>query len=223
MTNESKIGVVFGVLFVIMFIFAPFEGWSIILHEIILFLFIVIVIISIYSVILSRQIIKISKNNYIGDKEDEMDAIVYRKFSDYSLFGNIALVLSLISLSISIIIKESLVIVIISVLLVIISYIINMGILYLIKHVYPERNLPSPTEKNYAEKLLESSDDGEKHIILNGLHKSFGVINILLVFAIIFATIYTIQTDNSQVFSIIMIGIIMIWQNITYYLTIRNK
>src|SRR5690606_41275333 len=42
----------------------------------------------------------------------------------------------------------------------------------LMKNMYPERDLPSITDKKYAEKLLNVSDDGEKHIMLGGLYKT---------------------------------------------------
>src|SRR5690606_15958658 len=93
----------------------------------------------------------------------------------------------------------------------------------LMKNMYPERDLPSITDKKYAEKLLNVSDDGEKHIMLGGLYKTHITMNSLLLGAIVLLLFYSIASDSSQLFSIFIIVGILAITNTQYQFSIRNK
>jgi hypothetical protein len=103
------------------------------------------------------------------------------------------------------------------------SYIFSMSILILLPVVYPDQNLPGFSEKNYAEKPLEVSDEGERHVMHIGLYKSYNVFTLALVIAILLATFYSISSGTSQLFSIIVMVIVLLLGHGKYCLAIRNK
>lgn len=190
---------------------------------VVLSLFVIIVILLGLSLLLYRQISNLNNTAYEGDEEDEVDVKKYKKFTDYSLFIHSSLTLSLLALTISIIVTKSTVFIILSISALIVCNLFMTFMHHLMKLVYPDRNLPSLSAPNYTEKLLEVADEGEKHVILNGLYKSYSLLSIALVVAIAVATFYSISTDNSQLFSIIAMCIVLLIVNGKYLLAIRNK
>lgn len=67
------------------------------------------------------------------------------------------------------------------------------------------------------------SDEGEHHIILNGLYGSFRSLNVLLLLAILFLIAYSVISGVSQLMAIFLIVFILVITNTQYMLTIRNK
>jgi len=67
-----------------------------------------------------------------------------------------------------------------------------------------EINKSSKTKnrQEYEEKLLAISDEGEKHVMLIGFYKSYNLMSVALLIAIVLTTFYSISTDHSQLFSI---------------------
>ncbi|AOV06641.1 DUF3169 family protein [Sporosarcina ureilytica] len=186
-----------------------------------------LLVISVFLIALSilklRGIKSLSMQNFSGDAEDEAGDKKYKMFTDYSLYTNSSFILSILALSLSVITTQNYVISIASLILLIITSFLMYYMTPLTQKVYPERDIPSLTNPNYAKSVLDIADDGEKHVILDGLYKSQGLLNFSLIIAIILATIYSISGGNSQVFSIIFMAAVLLVVNSKYLLTVRNK
>lgn len=159
--------------------------------------------------------------DWMGEKEDQADEIKYKKFADYSLFTNTSIALGLLALSISII-SLNVIFIIIGMIVIIVTTLLSVYMMHLMKHVYPDRNIPNASDPDFAEKMLHISDDGEKHVILEGLYKSYQLFNGAIIFAIVLATTYSIFRE-SQLISIILMVLVMLIVNGRYVLVIRNK
>jgi|SRR5699024_9958333 len=196
---------------------------SIYTNTMVIGLYIIVFMLLGWSFILHRQIKKLSRSDFQGEEEDEANALMYRKNSDYSLFAQSGLVIAILALSIAVITNQSLPLILIGIVMVIASYWFSVFFIRLARTVYPERNLPKFSDPKYAENLLEAADDGEKYVILLGLYKSYNLLNIILIFAIIGSTGYSIATGKSQIFSIVLMSIALLLVNGRYLLAIRNK
>src|SRR5699024_217494 len=89
--------------------------------------------------------------------------------------------------------------------------------------MYPDRDLPSSTDSNFSDKLLQASDDGERHIMLEGLYKTFNTMNATLFVGLILLMMYSISTGNDQIFGMIVIAAVLIISNVKYVTSIRDK
>ncbi|NBA12635.1 DUF3169 family protein, partial [Weissella confusa] len=92
-----------------------------------------------------------------------------------------------------------------------------------LKRVYPNRHLPSPTDKDYGKKLLAISDEGEKHVMLDGLFHTFQMMNILLTGAMFILIVYSLGANHSHRFSILVIGLVLVSLNANDMLMIRHR
>ncbi|WP_394121729.1 DUF3169 family protein [Planococcus donghaensis] len=165
----------------------------------------------------------LAKQDLTGDEEDAAEGRMYKKYSDASLSSTLAILLSLASMSLSILTIQPLWLLLLGLVLIIFSFTISIILPGLMKNMYPERNLPTISDKKYAEKLLNVSDDGEKHVMLGGLYKTHITMNSLLLGAIVLLLFYSMASESSQLFSIfIIIGILAI-TNMQYQFSIRNK
>nr|WP_106783171.1 DUF3169 family protein [Lysinibacillus timonensis] len=182
-----------------------------------------ILVLLILCIVLYTQIKKLYSSEVFGDEEDEVDAVMYKKFSDFTLFGQSSIVLSLLVLCISVIMEIQIVYVVLGMVSLIASYLLTLLSVNLMRFIYPERNLPPLSEKKYGEKLLAIADDGERHVMLIGLYKSYNFVSIALVIAILFATFYSVSSGNSQLFSIIVMSIVLLCTHGKYCIAIRNK
>ncbi|MFS0647570.1 DUF3169 family protein [Siminovitchia sp. 179-K 8D1 HS] len=175
------------------------------------------------SIFRSQKIKSLNTQNFSGDEEDEVEDRKYKMFADYSLFANSSFVLSVLALSLSLITTQNLMLTIASMCLLIITFIFIYYMGHLMQQVYQERNLPSTSDPDYAKSLLDIADDGEKHVILDGLYKSHSLLNISLVAAIILSTVYSVTREDSQIFSIILMAAVLLVVNSKYLLVVRNK
>ena len=112
---------------------------------------------------------------------------------------------------------------IIGVIVTLLSYSMTTYMMKLYQLAYPDRNLPDVGDKDYSKKLLEISDDGERHIMLYGLYRAYNFVNIAFVFAIIGISFYSLVTEDSQLFSIIVISLLLLMMNAVYVFSIRNR
>lgn len=177
----------------------------------------------VFSIYCYFNIRKITKLDLSGDEEDAAEGHMYRKYTDASLSSTLAMLFSLTSLSITILTEQPVWILIAGIILTIFSSAMSFILPSLIHEMYPDRNLPSVSEKNYAEKLLKSSDDGEKYVMLGGLYKTYMMMNFLLLAAILLLLFYSMVTGTSQLFSIFTVVAILAITNTQYLLSIRNK
>jgi len=175
------------------------------------------------SLLLYRQIKKLDQIQFKGDAEDEADIKKYKKFTDYSLLVQISLTLFILALCIAIVSSQNYVLAIVAGVFIMISYLFSAFMIQLMQSVYPERNLPNASDPKLSEKLLLLSDEGERHVMLTGLHKAYSMVTGALVIAIAAATVYSVVSEHSQIFSIIAMCVVLMLVNGTYSLSIRNK
>lgn len=183
----------------------------------------IMIVLTLLSLLRIRQIRKLDNLQLTGDEEDEAEAKKYKMLADCSLYANSAAFVSILAISMTIALKKSILLIIVSIIAAIVLYYLTAYIVRLMRNLYPERNLPRASDSEYDKKLLESADDGEKFVMLKGLYTSFNLPNILLIGAILFASIYSATSESSQVFSIIAMSVILLAVNGKYMLVIRKK
>ncbi|MBY0222880.1 MULTISPECIES: DUF3169 family protein [Sporosarcina] len=169
------------------------------------------------------QIKKKATASLTGEEEDLRDEWQYKKYSDATLAGNSSLIFAISTLGIALVTKQSLALIIGALLLVITTLICNTAGLSVIKFVYPDRNLPEASDKNYAKKLLAATDEGERHVMLEGLYSAYNSTNILLIGAMGLFIIYSVGSGNSQLFAILVIAIVLVTVNTQYMFKVRSK
>ncbi|SFQ62315.1 Protein of unknown function [Psychrobacillus psychrotolerans] len=183
----------------------------------------IIIILLGVSLKLYWEVKKLYNTDAKWDEEDEVDLLIYKKFADYSFLVQSSIVLSVLVLCTTVITLQSIVLTIIAIATMIVSYLFTIFMTNLIQLVYPERNIPNLSDSKYAEKLLKISDEGEKHVMLIGFYKSYNLLNVGLLIGIVLSTFYSISTDQSQLFSIIVMGLVLVIVNGKYCFSIRNK
>ncbi|MCK0471005.1 DUF3169 family protein [Halalkalibacter sp. APA_J-10(15)] len=192
-------------------------------NEIVIFLFASIVVFLIATTISFRQVKKLNAMDFEGEEEDKVDVLKYRKGADQSILIYTSTIIAILTLSIGIIMSLHIAYTIISIVLIIVSYSFTAYMMHLMRVSYPERNLPKLSDPDYTEKLLAASDDGERHVMLNGLYKAYHLLPVALIIAIIFSVLYSILTEHNQLFSVIAMSIVLIIVQGKYFLAIRNK
>ncbi len=173
-----------------------------------------------------RRLLTVAKDYTESMDEDSYDKYRYNKYNEIQIYGVIGFVLSLISLAIPLVIMNtyfSLPTFLFTFIVYIVSIIFLTRTTKLITKLYPERNLPQPSDKNYTDKLLLASDEGERHIMTTALYKTFSFTQVGIFFGILLLIVYSMLTGESQIFSIIILGIIMIISNTKYYSEIKEK
>ncbi len=195
-----------------------------------IFIYIALVFVTgllLYSLKMYKDVKRLHETAFTGDAEDEADEMKYKKTSDFATYSNIAMVLSLITTAVAIIQKTSLFLIVATFIMLVMSGIAVSYINKLSKYLYPDRTFPTSesatSSDDYLNQMLDASDEGEQFVILQGLYKSNYWMNTLLVIGISITTIYSIFQESSQLFSIIVMGVILAVGNIKYQLTIRNK
>lgn len=158
-----------------------------------------------------------------GDEEDELEVKQYRTFTDLTLANTVSTIFSIVAIGIAIVTEQPLWLILVNAALFIVTVIISYISISVLKLVYPNRNLPSPSDKDYSKKLLAISDEGEKHVMLDGLFHTYQMMNILLTSAMFILIVYSLGANHSQLFSIMVIGLVLIILNANYVLKIRNR
>ena len=188
---------------------------------------IVLMVISVSLIILSvvkgMTIVKESKSQVSGDEEDELAELQNKRYYDGSLAVKTALFASSGMLALVAITDQPNVFIFISLGLVLLSLVMSFINAELVKYADPNREYPSVNDKRYAEKLMEMSDEGERHIMLQGLYRAFTSINMLLFFAVLMLIGYSVITGSSQLAGILIILFILIYTNAQYMLSIRKR
>lgn len=230
MKNGMKIAIrmLIGAIIGFTVAYAAIEGsWQMDLQPLAYPVTLVLVASSVVSVLLTvYYYLKIRKSAGIelhGEDEDLAEGRMYRQYSDATLTGNLGMILSLAALSLIVISGQSGWLALIAIAAMLVSVAMTFIMPGLMKKMYPERRFPSVSDKDYAEKLLAMSDDGEKHVMLGGLYKSFLSMNTLLFGAILLLLFYSVMSGTSQLAGIFIIAAIMIITNTQYLIHIRNK
>src|SRR5699024_6324500 len=191
------------------------------------FLMIVTVGLLIWSIQSYMEVKRIYHTTYTGEEEDLADERKYQKSSDFAIAFHTATVLAMISVAVTLTQQLSTAIIIISIVLFVGSLIIGGFMNKVSTYLYPDREIPkaenATSGDDYLDAMLDTADEGEKFIILEGLYKSHNLMNILLIGGIILATTYSVLGEGSQLFSIFAMGAVLIAGNIKYQWSIRNK
>ncbi|CAM4373004.1 DUF3169 family protein [Paenibacillus tarimensis] len=106
--------------------------------------------------------------------------------------------------------------------LLIAGYFTQMLHVKLLMYVRPGFQMPLPEDKNFQEKLFDSFDDGEKHVMLKGLYKLYSMTisaMIVLLFVLMF---YSIFSGESQLFSIIAVGALLLFMQLFYLNSLKT-
>ena len=186
--------------------------------------FIVIsLLLAIASFIKLAQLKKQSAQQLSGDEEDLREEYLYKLYSDASLASNISQIIGIVAICTGAITEQSIVLIASSIVVMLLAIAANILGGTSIKHAYPHRDFPSLNDKHYTKKLLDMSDEGERHIMLQGFYSAFSMTNILLLVSLILLTLYSVTTDVSQLFSILIIALILIIVNTQYMLKVRNR
>ena len=135
---------------------------------------------------------------------------------------NTGAIISVLALAFAMI-ELSLILIAIGIVMTIASYPLSSYMMHLMKKAYPERDLPDISDTDYSKKLLEISDEGERHLMLEGLYKVYQFANEAFLFAIIGIALYSVVSGDSQLFSKIVISIILLIMNGMYAFSVRNK
>jgi len=166
---------------------------------------------------------RMNKKELSGEEEDNREEQQYRTYCDISFAINTALYFSILTLAIVAVTEQHNAFIFITLALSLLCMILNFVYLEMVNKISPERNLPSVNDKQYAKKLLEMSDEGERHVMLQGLYGAFTSMNALLLFALFLMIAYSVITGVSQLFGIFIIVFILVVSNLQYVLKIRNK
>ena len=177
----------------------------------------------IYAFIRRRKLIKLTKDENRSMNDDDFDAYSYNSFNVITIATSVPLVLSLIALAIQTMAAENPWLVVATIILLLASTFMNMLASTLVNIIYPEKNLPEVGDKKYSAKLLAASDEGELFIMAKALYSSWSLLSMMLFFSMILMIFYSFVTEESQIFSIIIIGLIMIISQLKYSYEIREK
>lgn len=191
--------------------------------ELTLFIIGIAVLLLVFSMVTIQRVKRKAKLQLRGEEEDELDSKQYKSYSDITLGSVVAMVLSVVATAIAVITEQPIWVVVAAGATLIGAILISIITPGLIKLIYPERDLPKPGEKDYAKKLLAVSDEGERHVMLEGLYRTHNTMNLALFIALLLLMIYSVSTGVSQLFAIFVVALILIIANVQYTFSIRNK
>lgn len=220
--KQFLIGGVIGVIAVSIFLLIPFSEITFPLHIVSIILYIVVVLCWVFSFIIANKIKKIANKELVGEAEDEAEEVMNKLLYDFSFGTNIGAIIAIVAMSLSVM-AMNFTLIIAGIVASFFSYYMTSYMMTLMKLAYPERELPEISDKDFSKKLLEASDDGERHIMLQGLYKVYSFANAAFLFAIMGLALYSVVTDDSQLFSIIVISIILVTMNGMYLISVRNR
>lgn len=204
-------------------------GWNfqavydVIQEPLIIFIFLVICIISIKSFSLKDQLIRLSKLEVDGEEEDLREDQLYEKSRLYSMYTAIGGILALSSLATVAILDYPTIYYIIAFLSIVLTAYLQYTLPKLFRTIDPSRSYPSINDKKYQEKILAMADEGERQVILAALYKSYHLIIMLITFGIAISLFYSVVTNTSQLFSIIVLTVILLVSTISYAKAIKRE
>ena len=85
----------------------------------------------------------------------------------------------------------------------------------------PNFKFPDPQSKNYEQEYFNQFDDGEKYVMLKGLYNLYSLINLGLVILAFTLMFYSAFTGNSQLVSIIGIGVLLLLIQVSYTISLK--
>lgn len=220
--KQLLIGAVVGIGIVMIYLLIPFNQMTFPIQTVTIGLYIIVFLTWVYCLIVANNIKQLAKNNLEGEAEDEAEEIMNKKMYDFSFSNNTGATLAILAMSLSVI-ENNMLYILIGIVAATISYFMMAYMIRLMKLASPDRNLPDVGDKDYAKKLLDISDEGERHVMLHGLYKTYNFSNMAFTFSIMGIAIYSSLTGDSQLFSIIVISAILLLMNGVYVFSVRSK
>ena len=199
------------------------EAWY---HPVNLILTIVLVIILtllVIGLVFIGKIKTVNSQTFDGEQEDLMDEYKYKKVADLNIAANISIALSILGVAVSILMTNNTLLQIGFIFLFIASCLTLVYGINFVRLSYPERNIPRIQAKNYDQQLMDSMDDGEKYVTLQGLFKSHQLFNLFMLTGIILAVAFSYFSNQSQIFSIVLMCLVLLVVNTSYLVVVRNK
>lgn len=196
---------------------------SLYLDYIFIGLFVILTILTLSYIVRYLQIRQLTQRSVSSDEEDAIDDQLNRYYADGMMMVQVSTLLSIGLASFSIIENKFGLHLLLSGLFFVISSLASVFYLNLMNHIYPNRDFPKYSETNYIKKLFAASDDGERHVMLEGLIRSQSSLQLLLIGIIVVLVIYSYETGQSQLFAISLLIIALIWSNAKYFLHVRNR
>ncbi len=187
-------------------------------------------ILLIISFVMGSNILK--RNKQTGEETDALDDWTQRAFYNAQTIGYLGYLLSMLALALTTTMIMSDVeidsyivwsVIGASIMLVIIATINTVYLTGLLNKVYPERELPNINDKDYAKKLLEVSDEGERHMILNGLYETNQTTQLSLLMGVVFLIIIGVATETNQLLGIIVLLTILAVNHLKYSGSIKKQ
>lgn len=220
--KQFLLGAIGGFIVINIYFLIPFDNMTFPTTKVLIILYAIVLLGWIFCFVIANQIKRLAKEDLVGDDEDQAEGIINKKLYDYSFSNNVSAIFAVLAMSIALL-EMHLPLLIIGVIVTLLSYSMTTYMMKLYQLAYPDRNLPDVGDKDYSKKLLEISDDGERHIMLYGLYRAYNFVNIAFVFAIIGISFYSLVTEDSQLFSIIVISLLLLMMNAVYVFSIRNR
>ncbi|WP_107840702.1 DUF3169 family protein [Metasolibacillus meyeri] len=87
----------------------------------------------------------------------------------------------------------------------------------------PNFTLPNPHSKNYYKELVNQYDDGQKHTMLHGLYLLHFLCSLGLVLLALGLMYYSVFSGNSQVISIVGIGVLLLCNQVGFAVILKPK
>ena len=199
------------------------EAWDNPVNLILYIVLAMILTLLVIVLVFIKNIKIVNSQTFDGEQEDLMEEYKYKKVADLGIAANISQVLSILAVAVSILMTNNTILQIGFILLFIASWTIPMFSANFIKTSYPERNLPSIQSKDYEQRLMDSMDDGEKYVTLQGLYKSHRLFNLFMLTGISLAVAFSYFSEQSQIFSIAVMCLVLLVVNTSYLVVVRNK
>lgn len=185
-------------------------------------LLIIIFIIVLFGFIFTHLSIKRLSVQTTEELTDEQDRKRYIAFTDASLIGNIVFYLSIFYIAYTVVVQDNLLFICLSLATLVLSYTLLIYSYEIGRKIYKQRNLPDLGSNKMEQKLLDTMDDGEKHIAFLGLYKVYNFLLSGLLFSIIICIGYSYVSDESQMFSIIVMCLLAAIAQTLYAISIRK-
>ena len=193
-----------------------------------LFTFVIVVVVigsisMLLSFIWTWQLHQRTKGNVEHEDQDAFETMVYNKYGDITLATSVSTILFLLSLTISIIQDVHYMTAIVAAIGLLLGYIVLPISYNATKRAYAYRDFPAISEKDYAKRIMELADEGERHMMLKGFSKVYLSMNVLIPLGMLFLMFYSSMTNNPQIAGIIVLTAIYIYTNARYLVTVRAK
>ena len=173
----------------------------------------------------NAKIIHTSKQHIADDEVDNVQLNSERNAYSITTYIQIAFTISLVTLVAGFLLirDENPTLLLFTILIFGFSFLMTISSTSLILYIRPDFKLPDPRDKDYQKKIFESYDDGEKYLMLKSLYKLYYVMIFIFVMLLFVLMYYSIFSGQSQLFSILCIGAILLFMQLYYTFGLKPK